>query len=71
MTRPASSRSSPTSSDIADDPPDRIGALLQVPDGAGLPEVPVLDRVELIAPRRQELGTVLSDALRHMRVDWD
>ncbi len=50
----------PDVSDIADDPPDRIGALLRVPDGAGLPEVPVLDRVELTAPRRQELGTVLT-----------
>ena len=61
----------PDVSDIADDPPDRIGALLQVPDGAGLPEVPVLDRVDLTPPRRQDLGLVLSDALRHMRVDWD
>jgi hypothetical protein len=42
-----------------------------VPDDARLPEIPVLDRVELIPPRRQELGIVLSDALRHMRVDWD
>ena len=61
----------PDGPDIVDDPPDRIGALLQVPDDATLPEVPVLDRVELISPRRQELGIVLSDALRHMRVDWD
>ena len=57
--------------DVPDVPDDRIGALLQVPDGVSLPEVPVLDRVDLIPPRRHELGIVLSDALRHMRVDWD
>jgi hypothetical protein len=57
--------------DIAADSPDRFGALLQVPDGAVLPEVPALDRVDLTPPRRQELGVVLGDAFRHMRVDWD
>jgi hypothetical protein len=57
--------------DPPEDPPDRMGALLQVPDGASLPEIPTLDRVDLTPPRRQELGIVLSDALRHMRVDWD
>lgn len=61
----------PDDADVTEDPPDRIGALLQVPDGLELPEVPVLDRVDLTPPRRHELGTVLSDAVRHMRVDWD
>lgn len=57
--------------DDPDERPDRIGALLEVPDGAELPDVPVLDRVDLAPPRRHELGTVLSDALRHLRVDWE
>jgi hypothetical protein len=49
----------------------RIETMLEVPGGAELPDVPVLDRVDLAPPRRHELGTVLSDALRHLRVDWD
>jgi hypothetical protein len=57
--------------DVPEEQPDRIGHLLHVPAGAELPEVPVLDRIDLAPPRRHELGTVLSDALRHLRVDWD
>ena len=71
VTRPANSRSSPTSPMSPSEQPDRLGHLLHVPAGAELPEVPVLDRIDLAPPRRHELGTVLSDALRHLRVDWD
>ena len=60
-----------TVADVDDEQPDRLGRLLEVPDGVGLPEVPVLERVELTRPRRHELDIVLGDALRHLRVDWD
>ena len=61
----------PDADEPADDQPDRISALLERPDGAALPDIPTLDLVDLTPPRRHELGTVLSDALRHMRIDWD
>ena len=61
----------PDVTDVDDEQPDRLGRLLEVPDGVGLPEVPVLEHVELTRPRRHELDIVLGDALRHLRVDWD
>ncbi len=50
---------------------DPLAEYLHIPDGAGLPDVPVLDRVELPLPKRPDLAALIGDALRHVRVDWD
>ena len=50
---------------------DRLAHLSGVPDGAELPEIPELESVQLPVPRRHELAQALTDALRHVRVDWD
>ena len=50
---------------------DRLAHLLGVPDGAELPDIPELESVQLPVPRRHELAQALTDALRHVRVDWD
>lgn len=54
-----------------DEPADRLEEFLHVPAGQVLPEVPALDRVDLIPPRRRELHDLVADALRHVRIDWD
>ncbi len=53
------------------EPVDRLDALLHTPLEHPLPDVPALDRVDLVPPRRRELHDLVSDALRHVRVDWD
>jgi hypothetical protein len=53
------------------EPVDRLAHLIGVPDGAELPEIPELEPVQLPVPRRHELAQALTDALRHVRVDWD
>jgi hypothetical protein len=53
------------------EPVDPLAHLLHVPDGAELPDIADLEPAQLPAPRRHELAQVLSDALRHVRVDWD
>lgn len=50
---------------------DPLADFLAVPDGAALPEIPHLDRAEERLPRRPELATILRDAYRHLRIDWD
>jgi hypothetical protein len=50
---------------------DPLAEFLRIPHAAELPAVPELDRVELPLPKRQELASLISDALRHVRVDWD
>jgi hypothetical protein len=50
---------------------DRLGHLLGVPAGVALPDIPELEPVQLPAPRRLELAQALTDALRHVRIDWD
>lgn len=52
-------------------PVDPLAHLLHVPDGAELPDITELEPTQLAPPRRHELAQVLSDALRHVRVDWD
>ncbi len=52
-------------------PRDPLDGLLSVPAGAELPTVPTLDPVEPALPKRPELARVISDALRHVRVDWE
>jgi hypothetical protein len=53
------------------EPEDRLAHLLHIPSGAELPDIPELESVQLPAPRRHELAQALTDALRHVRVDWD
>jgi hypothetical protein len=50
---------------------DRLAHLLGVPEGTELPDIPELEAVQLPVPRRHELAQALTDALRHVRVDWD
>jgi hypothetical protein len=50
---------------------DPLAHLLGVPEGTELPEIPELEAVQLPVPRRHELAQALTDALRHVRVDWD
>jgi hypothetical protein len=45
--------------------------VLSIPDGAALPDIPQLDRADERLPRRPELATILRDAYRHLRIDWD
>ena len=52
-------------------PHDPLVALLRPPDGAVLPELPELDRIEPDLPRSRELATVLRDAIGHLRIEWD
>jgi len=50
---------------------DPIADVLAIPDGATLPEIPHLERTDERLPRRAELATILRDAYRHLRIDWD
>jgi uncharacterized Zn finger protein len=50
---------------------DPIADVLAVPDGAVLPEIPRLERADERLPLRPELATILRDAYRHLRIDWD
>ena len=42
-----------------------------VPDGAAIPDIPRLERVEFPVPRQRELAAILRDAADAMRLDWD
>jgi hypothetical protein len=50
---------------------DPLAPLLRTPEGAVLPELPDLDRIEPDLPRSRELATVLRDAIGHLRIEWD
>jgi len=50
---------------------DPLAPLLGVPDGATLPEVGAIERIEPQLPRSRELAAVLRDALANLRIDWD
>ena len=50
---------------------DPLAELLRVPDGAALPEVGPIERVEPVLPRSRELAAALGDALAHLRIEWD
>ncbi len=51
--------------------PDPVDALLAAPAGHPLPDVPTLDPIDPVLPRRPELAAVIRDALRHVHVEWD
>ncbi|MFT6291463.1 MAG: putative Zn finger protein [Ilumatobacter sp.] len=50
---------------------DPLADVLSIPDGAMLPEIPQLDRSDERLPRRPELATILREAYRHLRIEWD
>lgn len=50
---------------------DPLVDVLSIPDGASLPEIPHLERADEMLPRRPELATILRDAYRNLRIDWD
>ena len=52
-------------------PADPLVALLRTPEGAALPELPDLERIEPDLPRSRDLATVLRDAIGHLRIEWD
>lgn len=53
------------------EPIDPLHAVVGVPQGRTIPFVPVLDPVDPPLPRRPELGALLRDAMRELRIDWD
>ena len=61
--RPPQERVQPAGDPLAD--------LLRVPNGASLPEISAIERVEPLLPRSREIASVLRDALSHLRIDWD
>lgn len=66
--RSARERNEPPEPDPVIDP---LAEHLSFPEGARLPEIPHLDRVEPRPPRRAELAAVLRDAYANVRIDWD
>jgi hypothetical protein len=57
----------------APEPPrtDPLVDLLQIPEGAVLPEIGDIERIEPLLPRSRELSNVLRDALGNLRIEWD
>ena len=50
---------------------DPIADVLAIPEGTSLPEIPLLQRADERLPPRPELATILRDAYRSLRIDWD
>jgi hypothetical protein len=50
---------------------DPLADLLRIAEGASLPEIATIERVEPDLPRSRDLAIVLRDALAHLRIDWD
>jgi hypothetical protein len=50
---------------------DPLADLLRRPDGAELPDVGDIERIEPVLPRSRELSNVLRDALSNLRIEWD
>jgi hypothetical protein len=50
---------------------DPLAELLRVPEGAALPVIVDIERIEPQLPRSRDLATVLRDALGNLRIDWD
>jgi uncharacterized Zn finger protein len=50
---------------------DPLEALLRVPSGAALPDLPDIERIEPVMPKSRALATVLRDAISNLRIDWD
>jgi len=50
---------------------DPLADLLRTPDGAELPDVGDIERIQPHLPRSRELASVLRDALGNLRIEWD
>jgi hypothetical protein len=50
---------------------DPLAALMAVPAGTTLPDIPTIDRIEPELPRSRPLATVLRDAIANLRIEWD
>ena len=50
---------------------DPLAELLRLPDGATLPDVSTIERIDPELPRSRELAAVLRDALGNLRIEWD
>jgi hypothetical protein len=50
---------------------DPLGELLRIPQGAALPDVADIERIEPQLPRSRELAAVLRDALGNLRIEWE
>jgi hypothetical protein len=52
-------------------PVDPLADLLRIPQGADLPTIDAIERIEPQLPRSRDLAGVLRDALGHLRIEWD
>ena len=52
-------------------PVDPLESLLACPAGTGLPEIPMIERIEPDLPRSRDLAAVLRDAVANLRIEWD
>lgn len=50
---------------------DPLEDVLAIPEGTALPEIPLLERADERLPPRPELASILRDAYRSLRIDWD
>lgn len=50
---------------------DPIAHVLAFPDGTELPDVGLIDESTAMVPKRPELASILRDAHRNLRLDWD
>jgi hypothetical protein len=50
---------------------DPLAELLRIPDGAALPDVTTIERIDPELPRSRELAAVVRDALGNLRIEWD
>jgi hypothetical protein len=62
-----------TPSEREPEPPrsDPLADLLRIPDGAALPDVTTIERIDPELPRSRELAAVVRDALGNLRIEWD
>jgi len=50
---------------------DPLDDVLTFPEGVPLPEITLIERDDDVLPRRPELASILRDAYRNLRIDWD
>jgi hypothetical protein len=50
---------------------DPLAELLRIPEGAALPDIGDIERIEPQLPRSRDLAGVLRDALGNLRIEWD
>ena len=50
---------------------DPLADLLRIPQGATLPDIGDIERIEPQLPRSRDLAAVLRDALGNLRIEWD